>query len=229
MTQSLSIDSKSQDVTPFNIRIALLGAPGAGKTSILSNCIGRESVLSHKMPVQGFTNALFNYNERIVALDVIDHSSSCQHSALDYPGITTCDVFILVFTMGNMESFEKVAAIRQRLMTKRRNGRPPVIAIVGNKADEYSNSVDNVITELTTTCDWGHLYFETSVFQDETIQHCFGWIIKNHFNQSGQLQVPDSQMEEYRRASCPILLLSYRQRLSQRIHKRNSEKRKTGH
>lgn len=223
LARSVSVGHKQYNqVIQYTSRVAVIGTAGAGKTSILTTFAEHENVLSHKTPVRGFTNAIYNDSERIVALDILEHSSSCKRSAFDYPGIATCDVFILIFVLGDMESFEEVVKLRQQLMDKRRHGRQPVVAIVGNKSDLYdrnNTTSNNVMTELTVTCDWGHLYFETSISEEETIHDCFRQVIKTHLKESGQLIKLESPMQENRRASCPPSLLNVKRRLSKLIQK----------
>ena len=212
---------ESQENVRFSTRIAIIGSAGAGKSSILSTFVGHESVLRHNMPVQGFTSAVYHDGKQVVALDILDHSSTCKREALDYPGIATCDVFILVFTIGNMESFEDVVKLRQQIMLKSKNGKKSFVAVIGNKRDlhEEQNSSDSIITELIVSCDWEHLYFETSVLNEQCIVGCFRKIIKSHLIQSGQLQNNNDDMNKVRTSSCPSSITKYHRRKSLHVSK----------
>ena len=213
ITKSLSIPGgKIRDRSvPQNTKIAFIGSSGSGKTSILTNFLENKNVLSHKSPIQGFTNALFQDSDNICALDILDHSSSYRHDALEYPGIGTCDIFILVFTVGDMESFEEVVKLRHQLMQIRRNGHQPVVGIIGNKSDIFSNHPDNVMTELIVTCDWGHLYFETSTVRPETIHECLKKLIKVHVKESGHIRSSGMSTKDSRRATCPTSYFNAKQ------------------
>lgn len=223
--------SERMKVVNYNTRIAVLGSDGAGKTSIISTFVKCESVLTHNMPAKGLTNALFHDGSKIVAMEMIDHSiKSCQHSALDYNAITTCDAFILLFTVGNTKSFEEVEAFRHELMHRRNDGRIPVIAVMGNKLDvlEESQMCEKLKAELTVTCDWGHPYFETSLHQTKEIEQCFRQVVEISLRESGQLLNTDaSEDHTTRRASCPKSLLNTRRKLSKllRIQSRIPESR----
>ena len=202
--KSFSITGNVRDRrVQLNTKIAIIGSSGSGKSSIITTFLEHKNVLSHKSPVQGFTNVLFQDSDNIFALDILDHSSSCKHNALEYPGIGTCDIFILVFTVGDMDSFEEVVKLRYKLMHLRRNGRQPVVGIIGNKSDILSNHTDNVMTELIVTCDWGHLYFETSVVRPETIHECLKQLIKVHVKKSGHIRSSGILITNSRRSTCP--------------------------
>ena len=221
-SQTVGTISETKETVRFNTRIAIIGSNGAGKSSILSTFVGHESVLKHDMPVQGFTNAIYHDGKQVVALDILDHSSTYKREALDYPGIATCDVFIIVFTVGNMESFEDVVKLRQQIMLKSKNGKKSFVAVIGNKRDlhEEQNSSDSIITELIVSCDWEHLYFETSVLNEQCIVGCFRKIIKSHLIQSGQLQNNNDDMNKVRTSSCPSSITKYQQRKSLPVMKK---------
>lgn len=167
-----------------------MGAARVGKTCLISQMLHQEFVSSYKATVEEFHQGEYNINGRQLTLDIVDTAGSYEFPAMRDLSIATGDAFILVYSVEDEESFERVSDLRQQILDKKqheaeRDGRGPTptpIVIVGNKADLHISThtqTQRATIESTVSIDWGHGYVEasakdnvnvTSVFQELLVQ-----------------------------------------------------------
>uniref|UniRef100_A0A8C2ZZ66 RAS-like, family 10, member A n=1 Tax=Cyclopterus lumpus TaxID=8103 RepID=A0A8C2ZZ66_CYCLU len=126
------------------LSIAVIGAPGVGKTSII-----RQFIYNDFSEVYTPTRTRYVYRPSVILngimyelkiLDVTTPGSAASHPFFEWldlrcRGVRNANAYILVYDICCVESFEYVKMIRQQIV-EHRYGRPEVpILVVGNKRD----------------------------------------------------------------------------------------------
>uniref|UniRef100_UPI00398F6F50 ras-like protein family member 10B n=1 Tax=Pristiophorus japonicus TaxID=55135 RepID=UPI00398F6F50 len=126
------------------LKIAILGAPGVGKTAIIQQFLWNEFAEEAHCPTGGVYRPSVVLNDRIYHLVILDIPASLispahtleRWSEVGDQDIQPAHAYILVYDICCFSSFEYIKAIHQLIMTKRPAGsRKAPILIVGNKRD----------------------------------------------------------------------------------------------
>ncbi|XP_075686073.1 ras-like protein family member 10A [Rhinoderma darwinii] len=128
------------------VQVAVLGAPGVGKTSIIRQFVAQE-FLEEYTPTESrqLYRATAVLSERMYELLILDlpnlprYPGSAGQEWLDpqFWGLRNTRVFILVFDICSPESFHHVKQLRQQIIDS--TSKPPLIVMVGNKRDQQKH------------------------------------------------------------------------------------------
>ncbi|KAK5856200.1 hypothetical protein PBY51_007810 [Eleginops maclovinus] len=148
-------------------RIVVLGAPKVGKTNILQRFLGKEFEEHYEPTIEDFHRKLFYIGGEAYQIDLLDASSERDFPAKRRLSILTGDTFLLVFSLDDRESFNKVCELLNEIkdakakLLKCNLHRVPPVVICGNKADlkaqrvvRQSEVVEGIGEDVT--------FFETS-------------------------------------------------------------------
>ncbi|KAM3938131.1 ras-like protein family member 10A [Leptodactylus fuscus] len=128
------------------VQVAVLGAPGVGKTAIIRQFVAQE-FRDEYTPTESrqLYRASAVLSERMYELQILDlpnllrYPGSAGQEWLDprFRGLRNSRVFILVFDICNPESFHHVKQLRQQIIDS--TSKTPLIVVVGNKRDQQKH------------------------------------------------------------------------------------------
>lgn len=128
------------------VQVAVLGATGVGKTSIIRQFVAQE-FREEYTPTESrqLYRASAVLSERMYELLILDlpklprYPGSAGQEWLDprFRGLRNSRVFILVFDICSPESFHHVKQLRQQIIDS--TSKPPLIVVVGNKRDQQKH------------------------------------------------------------------------------------------
>ncbi|CAJ1075196.1 dexamethasone-induced Ras-related protein 1-like [Xyrichtys novacula] len=148
-------------------RVVVLGAPKVGKTNILQRFLGKEFVEDYEPTTEDFHRKLFHIGGEAYQVDLLDAAGERNFPAKRRLSILTGDIFLLVFSLDDRESFSEVCelldeikAAKAKLLKLKHPARVPAV-ICGNKSDlEAPGAVRR--SEVTETLGEDVSFFETS-------------------------------------------------------------------
>ncbi|XP_054616160.1 GTP-binding protein Rhes [Dunckerocampus dactyliophorus] len=122
-------------------RIVVLGAPQVGKTSVVRRFLGEDFQEQHEPTAEDFHRKLFHIGGETYQVDLLDASMERNFPAKRRLSILTGDIFLLVFSLCDRESFSEVCellseikAAKTKLLKVKQPARLPVV-VCGNKVD----------------------------------------------------------------------------------------------
>ncbi|XP_062567463.1 GTP-binding protein Rhes-like [Saccostrea cucullata] len=165
-------------------RLVILGSSKAGKTSIVSRFLNNKFDDSYTPTIEDFHRKIYRIKGEAYRLDILDTSGNHPFPAMRRLSIITGDLFLLVYSIDNRESFEEVERLCQQIQEcktqcrnregeRRQRGAIPVV-VVGNKCDkEKSRVIDPAeplhLTEIYENC----MFIETSAKKNINIEESF--------------------------------------------------------
>ncbi|XP_074552513.1 GTP-binding protein Rhes [Halichoeres trimaculatus] len=148
-------------------RIVVLGAPKVGKTNIIQRFLGQDFEEDYEPTTEDFHRKLFHIDGEAYQVDLLDAANERNFPAKRRLSILTGDIFLLVFSLGDRESFSEVCelldeikAAKTKLLKLKHPARVPAV-ICGNKADLEELRVVGQ-SEVTEILGEDVMYFETS-------------------------------------------------------------------
>ncbi|XP_005870279.1 PREDICTED: dexamethasone-induced Ras-related protein 1, partial [Myotis brandtii] len=121
-------------------RLVILGSSKVGKTAIVSRFLTGRFEDAYTPTVEDFHRKFYAIRGELYQLDILDTSGHHPFPATRRLSILTGDVFILVFSLDNRESFEEAQRLKQQILDTKsclRNkpkGRADVpLVLCGNK------------------------------------------------------------------------------------------------
>ncbi|KAG8596683.1 hypothetical protein GDO81_002007 [Engystomops pustulosus] len=152
------------------VQVAVLGAPGVGKTSIIRQFVAQEFQEEYT-PTESrqLYRASAVLSERLYELLILDlpnlprYPGTAGQEWLDprFRGLRNSRVFILVFDICSPESFHHVKQLRQQIIDS--TSKPPLIVVVGNKRDQQKHRfVPRHVLSILVKKSWKCGYLECS-------------------------------------------------------------------
>ncbi|KAJ3607658.1 hypothetical protein NHX12_024709 [Muraenolepis orangiensis] len=143
MIKKMSPSENDYDIPAKNCyRMVILGSTKVGKTAIVSRFLSGRFEDQYTPTIEDFHRKLYSIKGDVYQLDILDTSGNHPFPAMRRLSILTGDVFILVFSLDNRESFHEVQRLKRQIFetksclktkTKERGNVPLVIC--GNKGD----------------------------------------------------------------------------------------------
>uniref|UniRef100_A0A3P8VHH5 RASD family member 2a n=1 Tax=Cynoglossus semilaevis TaxID=244447 RepID=A0A3P8VHH5_CYNSE len=148
-------------------RLVVLGGPNVGKTNILHRFLDQEFEERYQPTSEDFYRKLFHIGGESYELDVLDASSERDFPAKRRLSILTGDLFLLVFSLDNSDSFSQICELlkeiksaKTKLLKLKHPVRTPVV-VCGNKSDLAAQRTVSRSTVIETLGD-DVCFFETS-------------------------------------------------------------------
>jgi small GTP-binding protein len=171
----------------------VLGAAGVGKSSIISRFLHDEYKPEYTPTVEDFHQTELLQNGWLLPLDIVDTTGYYAFPAMMELAIATGDAFVMVFNIGDNQSFQHISAMRDLIFQIKGdtvNTADIPIVVVGNKIDLDNRSLVNKTTmECIVTMDWDHSYVETSAKTNTNIRTVFDELLVR-FKLSGDVSTP---------------------------------------
>ncbi|KAG8433361.1 hypothetical protein GDO86_017587 [Hymenochirus boettgeri] len=187
----LSLTAMIKKMSPseceFNIpakncyRMVILGSSKVGKTSIVSRFLSGRFEEQYTPTIEDFHRKFYSIRGEVYQLDILDTSGNHPFPAMRRLSILTGDVFILVFSLDNRDSFEEVQRLKQQILeTKsclknktKENVEVPLV-ICGNKGDrDFYREVQPHEIEKLVGVDNNCSYFEVSAKKNSRLDEMF--------------------------------------------------------
>ncbi|KAM6957905.1 GTP-binding protein Rhes [Aplochiton taeniatus] len=122
-------------------RVVVLGAPKVGKTNILRRFLNDDFEEHYEPTAEDFHRKLYHIRGKAYQMDILEAAGERDFPAKRRLSILTGDIFLLVFSVDDRESFKEVCALRNeiiaaktKLMKLKDTARVPIL-ICGNKVD----------------------------------------------------------------------------------------------
>ncbi|XP_062294244.1 GTP-binding protein Rhes [Scomber scombrus] len=148
-------------------RIVVLGAPKVGKTNMLQRFLGEDFEEHYEPTSEDFHRKLFHIGGEAYQIDLLDAASERDFPAKRRLSILTGDIFLLVFSVDDRDSFTEVCellneikAAKAKLLKLKHPARVPVV-LCGNKVDLGAERAVSR-SEVEEMLGEGVAFFETS-------------------------------------------------------------------
>jgi small GTP-binding protein len=154
----------------MRFKVVVMGAAKVGKSSILSRFLHDKFVTHHTPTIETFHHKKVYFKARSLTLDIVDTSG--EHQFIRELSSNCGDAFVLVYNIGDEQSFHEMKLIRQRLVGLTDNYHVPIL-VVGNMLDVKKRFVGKTMMQNFINQDWNHAYVETSAKEDINIKTAF--------------------------------------------------------
>ncbi|XP_051569303.1 GTP-binding protein Rhes-like [Myxocyprinus asiaticus] len=144
-TKLMRYESKNDDLVTIKPshyrRLVVLGAPRVGKTAVIRRFLGDGFEDLYEPTTEDFHSKLYHIRGERYQLDILDASKERDFPAKRRLSILTGDIFLLVFSVTDRESFDEVCSLREEVfaakskLKKSKENRQLPIIICGNKSD----------------------------------------------------------------------------------------------
>ncbi|KAM4024415.1 dexamethasone-induced Ras-related protein 1 [Anomaloglossus baeobatrachus] len=162
-------------------RMVILGSSKVGKTSIVSRFLSGRFEEQYTPTIEDFHRKFYSIRGEVYQLDILDTSGNHPFPAMRRLSILTGDVFILVFSLDNRDSFEEVQRLKQQIMetksclkNKTKENMDVPLVICGNKGDrDFYREVQAHEIEQLVGEDNKCSYFEVSAKKNSKLDEMF--------------------------------------------------------
>ncbi|XP_061120058.1 dexamethasone-induced Ras-related protein 1-like isoform X1 [Syngnathus typhle] len=168
-------------------RMVILGSTKVGKTAIVSRFLNGRFDEQYTPTIEDFHRKVYSIKGDVYQLDILDTSGNHPFPAMRRLSILTGDVFILVFSLDNRDSFNEVQRLKRQiyetklcLKNKMKEKLDVPLVICGNKADrQFHRQVQR--PDIQQLVDGGGgddddnkcAYFEISAKRNENVDQMF--------------------------------------------------------
>ena len=180
----------------MNIKIALVGDCGVGKSSIALRYT-RNEFLSNYISTGGasYSNKIVEKNGEKLQLDIWDTAGQEKFRSLGKNFYRDAFIILMVYDITRQETFDNLKKIWYPEITQ--NGvEKPLLAVVGNKSDEYEN--DNTVNEEEArqfANEIKCIFQLVSAKNGDNVQNLFNILLDTFF----ELKFPDKIKDNVRR------------------------------
>ncbi|XP_036152223.1 dexamethasone-induced Ras-related protein 1 [Myotis myotis] len=163
-------------------RLVILGSSKVGKTAIVSRFLTGRFEDTYTPTVEDFHRKFYAIRGELYQLDILDTSGHHPFPATRRLSILTGDVFILVFSLDNRESFEEAQRLKQQILDTKSclknkpKGRVDVpLVLCGNKGDrDLHREVEPAeVRQLLGDGPQRCAYFEVSAKKNSSLDPMF--------------------------------------------------------
>lgn len=161
--------------------MVILGSTKVGKTAIISRFLNERFDDQYTPTIEDFHRKFYSIKGDVYQLDILDTSGNHPFPAMRRLSILTGDVFILVFSLDNRDSFQEVQRLKRQiyetkscLKNKTKENVDVPLVICGNKCDrEFYREVQSEEIEQLMTGDEQCAYFEISAKRNTNVDQMF--------------------------------------------------------
>ncbi|KAH0632025.1 hypothetical protein JD844_020043 [Phrynosoma platyrhinos] len=162
--------------------MVILGSSKVGKTAIVSRFLTGRFEDQYTPTIEDFHRKFYSIRGEVYQLDILDTSGNHPFPAMRRLSILTGDVFILVFSLDNRDSFEEVQRLKQQILetksclkNKTKENIDVPLVICGNKGDRdfYREVEPREIEQLVGQDPKKCAYFEISAKKNSSLDQMF--------------------------------------------------------
>ncbi|XP_035511501.1 dexamethasone-induced Ras-related protein 1-like [Morone saxatilis] len=182
MIKKMSPSENEFDIPAKNChRMVILGSTKVGKTAIISRFLNERFDDQYTPTIEDFHRKLYSIKGDVYQLDILDTSGNHPFPAMRRLSILTGDVFILVFSLDNRDSFQEVQRLKHQiyetkscLRNKTKENVDVPLVICGNKCDkDFYREVQEDEIERLVGGDEHCAYFEISAKKNTNVDQMF--------------------------------------------------------
>ncbi|KAL7860192.1 hypothetical protein AOLI_G00165410 [Acnodon oligacanthus] len=182
MIKKMSPPENEFDIPAKNChRMVILGSTKVGKTAIVSRFLNERFDDQYTPTIEDFHRKFYSIRGDVYQLDILDTSGNHPFPAMRRLSILTGDVFILVFSLDNRDSFQEVQRLKRQifetkscLKNKTKENVDVPLVICGNKCDrELSREVPDEEIEQLVAGGEPCAYFEVSAKRNTNVDLMF--------------------------------------------------------
>ncbi|XP_007062805.1 dexamethasone-induced Ras-related protein 1 isoform X1 [Chelonia mydas] len=183
MIKKLCQSESELSIPPKNCyRMVVLGSSKVGKTAIVSRFLTGRFEEQYTPTIEDFHRKFYSIRGEVYQLDILDTSGNHPFPAMRRLSILTGDVFILVFSLDNRDSFEEVQRLKQQILetksclkNKTKENMEVPLVICGNKGDRdfYREVAPREIEQLVGADPQKCAYFEISAKKNSSLDQMF--------------------------------------------------------
>ncbi len=127
------IYSETNDIKNY-YRLVVFGGPKVGKTSIVNWFLSQPVKDCYIPTIENFHKKIFKIRGEVFSLDILDTSGNDPFPAMKKLNIMTGDLFILVFSLDDIDSYIQMKQLLKIIFELKRSKTIPIL-IIGNKLD----------------------------------------------------------------------------------------------
>lgn len=155
-----------------HVKVVVLGAAAVGKTTLIHQALNKCFLEAYKETVE---DTFFCKGDGFL-LEITDTSGSYNFPEMTKIAIMSGDVFLLVFSVTDSASFDRVVQLRKQIIEMR--GENALIVVCGNKADLPDREVDFPMADSIISIDWECRYHDVSAMNNEKCCDVFDDILR---------------------------------------------------
>ncbi|ESO06619.1 hypothetical protein HELRODRAFT_124648, partial [Helobdella robusta] len=137
-------------------RLVVLGSGRVGKTCLLQCLLNNKFIEAYRPTVEDLHCKTFVYNGGVISVDILDTAGNLEFPAMRRLSISTAQAFLLVFVLGNKESFEEVKNLWNQIQEQKSNINDLPRVIAANKCDLATESYRLIAME--EPLEWARQY-----------------------------------------------------------------------
>ncbi|XP_007903970.1 RASD family member 3 [Callorhinchus milii] len=165
----------SMVVEKQRVRLVFLGSAGVGKTALVQRFLGNTFDPRHRRTVEELHCLQCQTDSSQGWVEIMDTSGSYSFPAMRQLCIRHGDVFALVYSAEEPESFEEIKRLREQILAVKQDQPSTPMVVVANKADlaqDRLGSAQDMIAAMVQL-DWGCSFLETSAKHNHNVLTLF--------------------------------------------------------
>lgn len=119
-------------------RLVVVGSPKVGKTAIITRFLTGKFDDQYTPTIENFHRKLYKIRGQVYQLDILDTSGNHPFPAMHKLSLLTGDIFILVFSFADRNSFHEAVRLRDQITETKlqiKGSKVVPMVIAGNKCD----------------------------------------------------------------------------------------------
>ncbi|XP_078365219.1 ras-related protein Rap-2a-like [Oculina patagonica] len=149
--------------------VVVFGEARTGKSSLIKTFIGEGFTDDYEPTIEEFYSKQIVYNDKNYQVDIIDTCGSENFPAMRRVDINKADAILLVYSLDNPRSFERLEQLREEVFQERGHNLP--VMVVANKSDVVldghalemkTNDGSLINTKYVAEKEWNLLWTITS-------------------------------------------------------------------
>lgn len=160
--------------------VVVFGEARTGKSSLIRTFLGETFTDDYEPTVEDFYSKQILYNDKNYQVDIIDTCGSENFPAMRRVDIQKADAILLVYSLDNPRSFERLEQLREEIFQERGHNLP--VMVVANKSDAVldghalemkTNDGSLINTKYVAEKEWNLLWTITSAKMAWGVQDMF--------------------------------------------------------
>lgn len=180
--------------------VAVFGEARVGKTALCQTFLGEKFSNDYEPTVEDFYSTQIVHKEKNYQVDIIDTCGTENFPAMRRVEINKADAIVLVYSLDNPHSFERLEQLQEEILQERGHNLP--VMVVANKSDVVldghaleitTNGGKHINTKYVAEKEWGFLWTITSAKMAWGVEDIFRDLIDAfHLRRSQSLPVKSS-------------------------------------
>ncbi|ULU07030.1 hypothetical protein L3Y34_018661 [Caenorhabditis briggsae] len=206
-TTTAGSGSRVAEASTSDYRVAVFGAGGVGKSSIVQRFVKGTFNENYVPTIEDTYRQVISCNQKnVCTLEITDTTGSHQFPAMQRLSISKGNAFILVYSVGNKQSFAELGPIVEMMKEEKGNAiLSTPIMLVGNKKDEESKRDVGTAAGQKIANLWGCGFIETSAKNNENITELFEKLLAMEKSRQLTLTANDADGKNGKKKACQIM------------------------